>query len=257
MCGVEAGAFGFSVESNGWRVGRFAALADLSNVAHLVTTLHGPDTRMIARHPAKAAGEIAQAMGLEAIAFADQVHGAEVVAVDRGGPAGPCDAMVTRLASLGLMGRSADCPLVLAADRRGRAVGVAHASWRGTVQRIAAMAVGRMAEQFAVPPSELVACICPSAGPCCYEVGTDVLDAAVASIGPGARDFFVPRGRRFHFDLWRANRRQLLEAGVREENIHVAGICTICGGDDGERLFPSHRAGATGRFAAVIGLRSG
>jgi hypothetical protein len=56
----------------------------------------------------------------------------------------------------------------------------------------------------------------------------------------------------FFLDLWSANRDQLLRAGVREKNIHISGICTMCAND----VFPSHRreGAAAGRFAAVIGL---
>jgi copper oxidase (laccase) domain-containing protein len=113
-------------------------------------------------------------------------------------------------------------------------------------------------------PDGIVACVSPSAGPCCYEVGPEVLKAAVEGIGPHAATFFRATGRallagqgrqdrKALFDLWSANRDQLLRAGLRERNIHVAGLCTMCRND----LFPSHRreGDAAGRFAAIVARR--
>jgi copper oxidase (laccase) domain-containing protein len=101
--------------------------------------------------------------------------------------------------------------------------------------------------------SDLVACICPSAGPECYEVGDEVRAAALGGIGPHAAAFFRagPRGRD-HLDLWHANVDALTRAGLEPTSIHVAGVCTLCRND----LFPSHRreGEAAGRFAAVVGL---
>jgi len=236
----------------GWTVGRFAALEALPGVVHAVTTRRGPDVAAAARDPGPAAAALAEALGLEGAAWCRQVHGAAVLAAGAAGEAGPADGLVAARRGLGLAGRSADCPLILVADARGRAVGMAHASWRGTVRRIAAALVERLAA-LGPRPEDLVACVCPSAGPCCYEVGPDVLAAAREGIGPDAEAFFHRRGGRTFFDLWAANRQQLLRAGLLEAGVHVAGVCTICRND----LFPSHRAegGRAGRFLAMIGTR--
>ena len=258
---------------NGWTVGRFAALERLAGVRHLVTTRRGLSVDLIRAERAAAAKALAGAMGIRGVAFLEQIHGNEIIEVAGGsawpaacGPAGRGDGLVTDVPGLGLMGVSADCPLILVADAQGPAVGMAHASWRGTVRLIASKLVGRLAERYGAEPSRLVACICPSAGPRRYEVGPDVVEAAVAGIGPGARAFFTtraesggtrsdgkmpsPRDGKTFFNLWAANRDQLLAAGLREENVHVAGICTIERND----LFPSHRVegASAGRFAAVI-----
>jgi copper oxidase (laccase) domain-containing protein len=130
---------------------------------------------------------------------------------------------------------------------------MAHASWRGTAGGIAERLVESLTECFGVDPVDLVACIAPSAGPCCYEVGAEVRDAAAAGIGAGAGAFFIEREGRLYFDLWEANAEQLRGEGVPDANMHVAGVCTICRSD----LFPSVRAegDGAGRFAAVIGRR--
>ena len=235
---------------NGWRVGRFDALAETAGVVHAVTTRRGPVFSADVRGASPPADELARSLGLAGIAFCEQAHGNQVLVADAPGLVGLADALVTAEASLGVMGRSADCPLILAADRTGEVVGMAHASWRGTVARIASRLIETMAHRFGADPGGIVAGICPSAGPCCYEVGPEVRDAALNRIGPHADVFFPRRRGRMFFDLWSANADELQRCGLHPSNIHIAAICTICRND----LFPSFRAkGPTAtRFAAVI-----
>jgi YfiH family protein len=252
---VDTGVYssgGFRLErlSNRWLVGRFAALEAIG-VAHLVTTRQGPDVQQVRQDPAVPGRQIAGVLGLSDVAFLEQVHGGDVLECRRGGQAGCADGLVTTVPGLGLLGKSGDCPLVLIADGRGRAVGFAHASWRATVAGIVPATVRRLVA-LGCRPDDLVACICPSAGPECYEVGDEVRAAFTQRIGPHAATFFRPglRGKD-HLDLWQANVDALLRAGLRAPSIHVAGVCTLCRHD----LFPSFRreGRAAGRFAAVIG----
>ncbi len=236
--------------ANGWLVGRFAAL-DAIGVAHLITTRQGPDIQRIRHDTASVAPQIAQTLGLTDVAFLDQAHDSEAFVCGAGGLFGAGDGLATSKRGLALLGKSADCPIVLMGDRKGRAVGFAHASWRATVAGIVPALVQRMAE-LGCERTDLVACICPSAGPECYEVGDEVRVAAIDGIGPHAAAFFLPGpGGRDHFDLWAANADALIRAGVPGPSVHVAGMCTMCRTD----LFPSHRrqGDAAGRFAAVIG----
>jgi len=218
-----------------------------------VTTRRGPEMGGAAEDMDAAAQAIARSLDLEQVAWCEQVHGRRILPAGEGGPVGEGDGMVTNISSLGLMVRSADCPLILAVDSVGGAIGAAHASWRGTVGRIASELIVTMVSRFGVRPDGVVACICPSAGPCCYEVGPEVRDAAVGGIGRYAERFFERRGGRLYFDLWSANSDELARAGVAPRNIHVSGQCTICNND----RFCSHRVegDAAGRFAAVIGVR--
>lgn len=253
---------GFRLERlvNSWLVGRFGAL-EAVGVPHLVTTREGPDIQQLRHDPTVAGWEIARVLGLEGAAFLEQVHGGEVLATEQGGCAGRADGLVTAKTRLALLGKSGDCPIILIADRCGTAVGFAHASWRATVAGIVPTVVRRMTD-LGCRPGDLVACIGPSAGPCCYEVGDEVRLAAIEGIGPYAEAFFRPLARskdlmdngpeKHHFDLWHANADALERSGLDRGSIHVARVCTLCRND----LFPSHRreGDAAGRFAAVIGL---
>jgi copper oxidase (laccase) domain-containing protein len=116
--------------------------------------------------------------------------------------------------------------------------------------QIATELVSQFVSRYRANPEDLVACISPSAGPCCYEIGPDVLQLAAAGLGLRAQQFVDKRDGKTYFDLWAANIDELVQAGVERHNVYTAGICTICRND----LFPSHRAEGdqAGRFVAVI-----
>jgi len=202
------------------------------------------------------------------LTFGKQVHGASVAVVTRDGRGrafDDTDALVTDVPDTPLVILTADCAAVLLFDPVHNAIGIAHAGWRGTVVRVVAATVERMREAFGSNPPELLAAIGPCIGPCCYEVGGEVIDAVSAAFpvetdelirepdmaSAGSFRASVNEDRK-HFDLWRANERILLEAGVPEAGIEVAGLCTSCRTD----LFYSHRAehGNTGRFGALIAI---
>jgi copper oxidase (laccase) domain-containing protein len=99
-----------------------------------------------------------------------------------------------------------------------------------------------MAEVFGTNPADVVAGIGPSIGPCCYEVGAEVIDGWLATGVAGAAQAVEDRQSSYHFDLWSANRLALLGAGVSSEQIEVSGICVRC---EVERFF-SYRASKQG-----------
>jgi YfiH family protein len=245
------GGFYLSTLSNGWTVGRFRALDGIDGVTHMVTTRQALDVDLIAANHGQAAQDLARAMNLGGAAWADQVHGPTVAEANDDGCVGPADAVLTYRQDLALVMRGADCPLIFIADPIGGGVAIAHASWRSTLTRLSSRLVLHLAARVNSPVSEFVACICPSAGPCCYEVGQDVKTAVAGKLSPTvAANCLIDRGERTFMDLWQANVLDLVQAGLSEQNIHVSRVCTICSGD----MFPSHRrqSGKAGRFAAVL-----
>jgi len=249
---MDSTAAGFEVVDapSGWRVGRLAILGQVQSVAHLVSTRDGPNGASVAagdEHAWVNRLALMEILGARRLVCARQVHGVRVADADtaRDGEVG-ADAVMTNRPGVALMGLSADCALVLVADAVTGAVGMAHAGWRGTLGGVVAGLVGRMSAAYGCRPADMLAGLCPSAGPCCYEVGDDVAGAAREA---GASDFVELRGGRTYFDLWRANVEQLTRAGLRAENVQVAGVCTICDG----RFFSVRREGKhTGRFAGMI-----
>ena len=180
-------------------------------------------------------------------AQADDV--AIVGAAQRGSVVKDVDALITNEPGIPLLLRYADCVPILFYDPTHRAIGVAHAGWRGTVLKIAAKTAQKMVEAFGTRPRDLIACIAPSIGPCCYEVGDEVI-ARVRESFDNANELVISTNGHIHFDLWQANALQLSQVGVK--HIEIAQLCTAHHTDD----FFSYRAEnkVTGRFGAIIAL---
>lgn len=163
------------------------------------------------------------------------------------------DALLTNNPGVMLMACFADCVPVLFLDPGQRAVGVAHAGWRGTVAGVARKTLDRMMEEYGTKPEDCLVVIGPSIGPCCYVVDEKVINP-LREVEPEWPEMVKECGiGQWRLDLWEANRRQLLRGGVRPEHLTVSGICT----QDTQDLFYSHRGqeGKAGRFAALIGLK--
>ncbi|MFZ5910494.1 MAG: peptidoglycan editing factor PgeF [Chloroflexota bacterium] len=197
-----------------------------------------------------------QALGraVESVHDVWQVHSADVVFADHPRPMEgeyrKADILLTDNPAVTLFMRFADCTPVLLYDPQKRAVGIVHAGWLGTVRGAARVAVQAMRKRYGSHPADLLAAIGPSIGPDHYEVGADVIARVEDAFGARADALLEAQGGSVHFDLWKANRTLLEEAGVRQ--IEVAGICTACHLQD----WYSHRGekGKTGRFGALIGL---
>jgi polyphenol oxidase len=204
-----------------------------------------------------------------------QFHSDAILSFDRV-PSTPCrgDASLTNQPGLLLAIQTADCVPILFVDPQQRAIAAVHAGWRGTLQRIAAKAIGQLQMQFGSKPADLLVAIGPAIGGCCYEVGTEVA-AKFAAQFRNASEFFdelrtgdepnplewlnmappghQPAPKKVLLDLRKANRAQLLEAGVSSKNIFANDLCTACRRD---LLFSYRKEGPqSGRLMAVIGIR--
>lgn len=165
-----------------------------------------------------------------------------------------CDALVTQTPGILLGVKTADCVPVLLADARTGACAAVHAGWRGTVASIVARTVERLAQEYGTLARDIHAAIGPAANACCYEVGHEVIDAFREKFSNAAELFTETRQEHALVDLHRANREQLIAAGVLPEQIYTAPLCTMCRTD----LFFSYRRekrthGRVGRLMSVIG----
>lgn len=161
------------------------------------------------------------------------------------------DGLVTDEPGVTLVTYYADCVPLFFLDPVRRAVGLAHAGWRGTAAKMGEKMVQAMAREFGSRPGSLIAGIGPSIGPCCFEVDAPVRDAfaAMTELSPDSL-ISDEGGGKYKIDLWETNRRILQNAGVPERNITVAQVCTQSNPD---WLF-SHRAsrGKRGGLAAMM-----
>ncbi|MCU1318741.1 MAG: peptidoglycan editing factor PgeF [Edaphobacter sp.] len=174
------------------------------------------------------------------------------------------DGLMTNVPGVMLGVGTADCVPVLVVDGKKRAVAAFHAGWRGTVARIVEHGIARMRLEYGSQPEDLFAAVGPSIGACCYAVGEEVRSEFVSKFAYAEELFHqvassAERGvpPQLHVDLWEANRRQLLDAGVKESCIAVVGECSACARDEhGALRYFSHRGehGVAGRMMSVVGI---
>ncbi len=206
-----------------------------------------------------------------------QVHSPVVFRVsgDHGVPHSG-DGLITNTPGVLIAVKVADCMPIIAVDTVRRAVGVFHAGWRGTVQRIVQKGIGEMRRQFGSDPQDIKVAIGPGIGVCCYQVGDEVIERFRSQFAyadelfeevfdshalhvrypllflnqraPGhGEPAKVP-----HLDLVKANTRQAIDAGVPAKNIEALNLCTGCRTD----IFFSHRKEhVTGRMMAAVGIK--
>ena len=168
---------------------------------------------------------------------AHQVHGCEVAIIDRPGITREVlegyDALVTNIPGVAIGVRTADCIPVLLYDPVHRAVAAVHAGWRGTLARILRKVIFRMGQEYGTDAKDLKAVIGPGICRECFQVGEEVAASfkdtgfpmdAIYSWNGASVEGDMRTGH--HIDLPEANRRILIEEGVRLENIQVSGICT-------------------------------
>lgn len=195
-----------------------------------------------------------------------QVHGADVRVVQNRAEAKPaedshgdtiyCDAIVSDADKVLAGVKTADCVPLLIGDPKSKAFAAVHAGWRGTLAEIAIVAVKRLCEEYCANPADLRVAIGASAGPCCYEVGSEVIKGFTEKFADAEKLFTRVREGHAMIDLLRSNQDQLESVGVLPGRIHTAPICTMCRTD----LFFSYRReksinGKVGRLMAVIGRK--
>ncbi|MFC2173830.1 peptidoglycan editing factor PgeF, partial [Acidobacteriota bacterium] len=161
------------------------------------------------------------------------------------------DGLVTNQEGLILGVKTADCLPVLLSDPVAGCVAAIHAGWRGTVRRIASSAVECMVKQGGADPSRIRAALGPAVRPCCYIVGTEVIDQVKEALPGRFKEAIVKRKR---LDLAAANRIMLEESGIDPGNIFEIDLCTCCN----KNLFHSYRRDGkkTGRQIALIGIKT-
>ena len=238
----------------------------VAHVGALMTTRHGgvsaapfdsfnlgaavdDDPQAVARNRRR----LAQTIGARPV-FLNQVHAANVVRLTAAdarpdGPVRTADASVTTEPAIACTAQVADCLPVLFAAPQGRAVGAAHAGWRGLALGVLEATLAAVCEAAHCAPDEVQAWLGACIGPTQFEVGPEVLDAFGAS---GAPRFVAKGPRKWLADLPALARDRLQAAGVRA--IGGGEWCTV---SDPSRFFSFRRDHVTGRMAAAIWIEPG
>lgn len=137
------------------------------------------------------------------------------------------DALITQCTNICLGITTADCVPILLFDPIRKVLGVAHAGWKGTVARIGQKTAELMSQQFHCDPQDILVGIGPSISPKCFEVGEEVGQSFIdAKFNLDKFSFRKKETGKLHIDLWEANKIQLIEIGIKIENIEIANLCT-------------------------------
>jgi YfiH family protein len=202
---------------------------------------------------------VAETLGVSpgSFVYSDQVHGARIREVNRENLAEPIletDGLMTDIPGVTLVTLYADCMPIMIYDSEHRAIGMAHAGWRGTAQEIGPKLVRAMADRYGSRPETLLAALGPAIGTCCFEVGDEVVSAFEAMVQLKDHKHWLHwQSGKPHVDLALINTVLLTGAGVDPKAIIDTSLCTRCNPD----LLYSHRRdhGSTGRMAALMAIQ--
>lgn len=199
---------------------------------------------------------------LESFVMQNQVHGNIVKLIaendkgkgvyDHKTVVGNHDAMITDKKGICLFLFAADCVPLLFYDPEKNAIGAAHAGWQGTLKKIAQKTAEAMKNEFNTKFDNLIVSVGPSISVKNYEVSDDFIQKVENAFGTTENYLIknIETGR-VHLDLWYSNKKQLLDIGIKEENIELANICTF----DNPDFFSARENRNSGRFGAGIMLR--
>lgn len=138
------------------------------------------------------------------------------------------DALVTNLKNVPLLIFTADCVPIAIIDKKNKAIGLAHAGWRGTYDKIAEKTIEAMKNNYNSDSEDVVCVIGPSIGSCCYEVSKDLIEKFNTNLTNCDDKFYIIKEDKYYLDLWKVNEYILKSSGVKESNIINLNLCTSC-----------------------------
>lgn len=150
------------------------------------------------------------------------------------------DGLITNVPGICLVTTYADCVPLYFLDPVKKVIALSHSGWRGTVGKIGKKTVELMHDNFGSDPADILAAVGPSVCQDCYEVSADVIDRFKEVFDRSVWDelFYGKPDGKYQLDLWKANEKIFLEAGIRKEHIAVTNVCTHCNSG----ILYSHRA---------------
>ena len=163
------------------------------------------------------------------ICFLKQEHSTKVKIVNERNfqDYGEFDGSVTNIKGLVLSTAHADCAPLFFVDEKTRSIGIAHAGWRGTVKNIVRKIIKSMVDQYGSNSNDIICCIGPCIQSCCFEVQEDV-GAIFEKIN---KDLVKLKNGKIFADIVECNKRNLIAAGIKSENIFTSDLCTKCSSD--------------------------
>ncbi len=164
---------------------------------------------------------------LSSIVSAGLIHSNNVQIVDIG-DAGKIipdtDGLITNSKGIFLSITVADCLPVFFYDDENKVIALSHAGWRGLHKNILQITVEKMNKSFGSKPQDILVGIGPSISKCHYEIGKDLKEKFDLT----SREIFVKRKEKTFLDLKKVGEIQLLNVGIKKQNIEISQECTFC-----------------------------
>ena len=196
-------------------------------------------------------------LGYKAV-YLQQVHGNEIIKSENFNyklvnPIANGDALISNQKKTCLLIKTADCVPVLIYDNQKQIIAAIHAGWKGTYQEICKKTISEFTRNYDSNINDLYVGIGPAISPEIYEVGKEVYEKFI-SLNPIYAKFFKHVSReKWLFNLWEANKFQILNTGIPEKNIEIMNICTYKNTD---KLYSARKEGIeTGRIITGIMLK--
>lgn len=167
------------------------------------------------------------------------------------------DAYIVNEKNIYTMITTADCVPIIVYDKRNKVLVNIHSGWKGTLKQISLKAIYMLKEEFKSDPADLVVCLGPAIAKCCFTSKDKAFKEMFTDIWPNEKEYIREDvDKTYHIDLKYLIISDMLNAGVKEENITNANICTKCNNDD----FYSYRCTVQrgeedyGTFATIVGM---
>ncbi|MBI3815898.1 MAG: peptidoglycan editing factor PgeF [Nitrospinae bacterium] len=243
-------------------------LNEIGNIAHAFTTRFCGDIEDILENLtppipplAKGAGHPSSGWvgGFGKVFTVKQVHGDSICVIDspltthHSSLQIEADAIITNMKSLPIGVFTADCLPVILADVKGRAVGIVHAGRVGISLEISKKTVNKMKDLFDIKSQDIIAAIGPGISECCYEVDDSCINPFKEKFSYWKDIAIKKDDEKWMLDIKKANRMQLIEAGLKQETIFTTEFCTSCHND---RFFSYRREGKNaGRMLTFVAIK--
>ncbi|MBI3583146.1 MAG: peptidoglycan editing factor PgeF [Nitrospinae bacterium] len=231
-------------------------LSEIDNLIHAFTT-----------RTCRSVGDILKnqfGLNSDKVFTVKQVHGDGVYIIRDGEVLNPqstiqnpksieADAIITNIKNLPIGVFTADCIPIILADIKGRGVGIIHAGRVGTSLEITKKTIGKIMEVFDISPKDIIVGIGPGIGGCCYEVDEKSINPFKDRLEYFKKIAIEKDNGRWMLNLIGVNKIQLMESGLKSENIFTAEFCTSCHND---KFFSYRREGKTaGRMVSFVAIK--
>lgn len=185
-----------------------------------------------------------------------QVHGTDIEIIEDQNRKSICnnqkDGLITNKKGIVLSTYHADCVPIYFYDKKIKVIGLAHSGWKGTLNNISKEMISKFKEKFNSNLDDIMVAIGPSIGPCCYEIGQDV-EKLFYDKYSNKDNIIIKNRQKTYLDLWKVNKINLLDIGIKLENIIENSLCTSCNLDF---LYSYRKENTKNRMIGAITLNS-